>query len=197
MRTSLACLAALALFACDDAKSSAPATPPTPSATPAAPEPKAEPKPSAAPAPTAAASAAADAPKCPPGMTGNALPAYCIKLPAGFAVKDARTLPERGSIAYDTGIDGVSLLISYDSTSFAEQTKDAESELKFGGDKIAKQGVLPGGGKWYEGAHQEYSRVLTVVKGKPPVSLKCSFTYKTKSPPAKDAIDVCRTLAAP
>ncbi|MBK7585795.1 MAG: hypothetical protein IPI67_37110 [Myxococcales bacterium] len=181
------------LFGCDDEKPKAAAPTATATVTPAATA--AAPKPSATAAPSA--SAAADLPKCPAGLTGNALPEYCIKLPGGYAVKDARTLPERGSISYETGSPTESLMISYDSKSVAEQSKEAESEMKFGGDKISKQGNLPGGGKWYEGTHQEYSRLLTVVKGKPPLSLKCSFTFKTKSPPAKEALDVCRSIVLP
>ena len=184
-----------------------------PRATTASPEAGPAPSPTTAPAPAPAveagaataspsgtapaASAAPAAPRCPAGLTGNAVPAYCIKLPAGYSVKDARTTPAKGSIAYETGSPTDALMVSYDSTSIAEQTKDVESELKFGGDKIEKKGDLPGGGKWYLGSHADYERVVTLVKGPAPLTLKCSFAYKPKSAPSKDAIDVCKSIVVP
>ena len=72
------------------------------------------------------------------------MPAFCIKLPASYAVKDARTAPTKGSIAYDTGSHTDNLMISYDTT-----------------------------------------------------SIKCSFAYKPKNPPPKDATDACRSIVIP
>ena len=154
---------------------------------------------SAAPAASAsaAASAAVPPPKCPPGLTGNPVPAFCIKLPAGYAVKDARTAPTRGSISYDTGTQTDNLMVSYDDRSIAEQAKDIEGEMKFGGDKLEKKGDLGGGGKWFQGTHQDYARVVTLVKGPAPLTLKCSFAYKPKSAPPKDAIDACKSIVPP
>jgi len=70
-------------------------------------------------------------------------------------------------------------------------------EMKFGGDKLEKSGDLPGGGKWFQGSHQDYERVVTLVKGPSPLTLKCSFTYKPASAPVKDAIDACKSIVLP
>src|SRR5580704_7943396 len=154
MRTTfgLGGLLALCLLACDksDPASTADASPAMPSASApaAAPPPSA----SAATAPSASAASAAPAPKCSPGFTGNALPAYCIKIPATYT-----------------------LMVSYDTTSLAEQAKDVESELKFGGDKLEKKGDLPGGNKWFQGSHQDYARIIALIKGSGSLVLKCSF----------------------
>jgi hypothetical protein len=157
--------------------------------------------PSAAPAVSASAAPSASAqvalPKCPPGLTGNAVPAFCIKLPAGYTVKDARVSPTRGSISYDTGSTTDNLMVSYDSTTIAEQSKDVESEMKFGGDKLEKKGDLPGGNKWFQGAHQDFERLVTLTKGPAPLTLKCSFAYKPKNAPSKDALDACKSIVVP
>jgi hypothetical protein len=158
--------------------------------------------PSALPAPSATASAGAAAaqlspPKCPSGLTGNSMPAFCIKLPLHYAVKDARTLPTRGSIAYETGTPTDNLMISYDERSIAEQTKDVEGEMKFGGDKLEKKGNFSGGNKWFQGSHQDYARVVTLLKGPGSLTLKCSFTYKPKALPPRDAIEACKSIVVP
>jgi hypothetical protein len=199
MRTPIAvsCLA-FCLFACDkeEAKGIPDAGSPQASASaPAAAEAAAPPS-----APSAAASESAPAlplPTCPAGLTGNAVPAYCMKLPAGYKVKEARTKPDRGSIEYDTGTTTDHLNISYESTPVAQLAKDVEGEMKFGGDKIDKKGDLPGGGKWFKGTHAEYGRIVTLVKGAPPVTLKCSFAYQPTKPPSQVAIDACKTLVLP
>jgi hypothetical protein len=77
------------------------------------------------------------------------------------------------------------------------QAKDVEGEMKFGGDKIEKKGDLPGGGKWFQGSHQEFERVVTLVKGPGTLTFKCSFAYKPKSAPSKEAIDVCKSIVVP
>jgi len=136
-------------------------------------------------------------PKCPPGLTGNPVPAFCIKLPSSYHVKDARLTPEKGSIAYDTGTLTDNLMISYDSTSIAQQTTDVTGEMKFGGDKLEKNGDMPGGNKWFQGSHQDYERIVTLLKGPAPLTFKCSFTYKPKSPPPKEAIDACKSIVLP
>jgi hypothetical protein len=69
--------------------------------------------------------------------------------------------------------------------------------VKFGGDKIEKKGDLPGGNKWFQGSHQDYERVVTLFKGQPPVTIKCSFTYQPKNAPSKDAIDACKSIVIP
>jgi hypothetical protein len=191
------------VFACDkdDAKgtagaASASATPQAATTASAASATSAA-SPSASASPAASASAQANLPKCPPGLTGNAVPAFCIKLPAGYSVKDARISPARGSIAYDTGTSTDALMVSYDSTSIAEQAKDVESEMKFGGDKLEKKGDLPGGNKWFLGAHQDFERIVTLIKGPAPLTLKCSFAYKPKSAPPKDALDACKSIVVP
>jgi len=205
MRSTLTALGLLSLclglLACDkdDAKG---ASTTSSSAAPSASQAAVAPTTSAASAASTAAattapSAAAPGPKCPPGLTGNAVPAYCIKLPAGYTVKDARVSPTRGSIAYDTGAATDDLMVSYDSTSMREQIKNVESELKFGGDKLEKKGDLPGGNKWFLGSHQDYERLVTLIKGPPPLTLKCSFAYKPKSPPPKQAIDACKSIVVP
>jgi hypothetical protein len=56
---------------------------------------------------------------------------------------------------------------------------------------------LPGGGKWFRGSHEDYERVVTLLKGPAPLILKCSFTYKPKSPPAKEAIEACKSIVLP
>ena len=191
---TLLVLAAAACAACDkdDAKAAdaSPAVAPSASVAPTA---SASATASAAPS----ASVAANLPKCPAGLTGNAMPAYCIKIPPSYKVKDARTTPTKGSIGYDTGTTTDNLMVSYDSTSVADQAKDVESELKFGGDKIEKKGDLPGGNKWYQGSHQDYERVVTLIKGQPPLTFKCSFAYQPKNAPPKDAIDACKSIVVP
>jgi hypothetical protein len=145
---------------------------------------------------TSSSVAALPPPKCPAGLTGNAVPAYCIKLPASYKVKEARTAPTRGSIDYDTGSPTDILTISYDVTPLAEMAKDVESEMKFGGDKLEKKGNLAGGNKFFVGTHADFSRVVTLVKGSA-MTLKCSFAYQPKKPPPAGAVDACKTLVVP
>jgi hypothetical protein len=183
----------------NDPKGTAPMGPadtnPLPTASAAAVPPSA----SASAAPVASESPVAGPPPptCPAGLTANPVPAFCIKLPSGYHVKDARIAPAKGSIAYETGTVTDNLMISYDSTPLAEQAKDVASEMKFGGDKLEKKGNLSGGNKWFRGSHQDYERVVTLLKGPPPLTLKCSFTYKPKSQPPKEAIDACRSIVVP
>jgi hypothetical protein len=125
------------------------------------------------------------------------VPAYCIKVPSSYKVKEARTAPTRGSIDYDTGTTTDILTISYDASPLAEVAKDVESEMKFGGDKLEKKGTLPGGNKWFVGTHGEYARVVTLVKAPPSTTLKCSFAYQPKKPPPAGAVDACKTLMVP
>jgi hypothetical protein len=201
----LACVSALflAVVACDnqEKKETAAATsasPPAASSAPAQPSASAA---SASPSATVAASASAATqaplPKCPAGLTGNATPAFCIKLPASYSVKEARTSPTRGSIAYDTGSQTDNLMVSYDESSVGTQAKDVEGEMKFGGDKLVKKGDLPGGNKWFQGSHQDYERIVTLIKGPGPLTLKCSFAFKPKSAPSKEAIDACKSIVVP
>jgi hypothetical protein len=189
------------LPACDNKTDSPPeptatsATAPLPSASTAALVASAN----AAVVPVASASAAAGPPPptCPPGLTGNPVPAFCIKLPASYHVKDARIAPDKGSIAYDTGSTTDNLMVSYDATPLAQQAKDVAGEMKFGGDKLEKKGDLPGGNKWFQGSHADYERVVTLLKGPPPLTLKCSFTYKPASAPPKGAVDACKSIVFP
>ncbi|HXN30378.1 MAG TPA: hypothetical protein VN894_00895 [Polyangiaceae bacterium] len=149
---------------------------------------------------SSAASAAADAPpppKCPAGLTPNAVPAYCIKLPASYSVKQVRSTPKRGSVEYDTGSSTDNLMITYDESPIPQLAKDVESEMKFGGDKLDKKGNLPGGNKWFQGTHGDYARLVTLVKGQGSLTLKCSFAYQPKKAPPKEAIDACRSIAVP
>jgi hypothetical protein len=155
------------------------------------------PAPQSAPAPAKSAADSPPPPKCPPGFTGNGDPAYCIKLPGAYAVKQARITPKRGSIDYDTGTSTDNLTISFDESPISQLSKDVESEMKFGGDKLEKKGNLPGGGKWFQGTHAEYSRIVTLVKGQGSLSLKCSFAYQPKKSPSKDAIDACKSIVVP
>ena len=180
--------------ACDDSSNGA-----SPSASASAPPsaPSAAPPPASTAAATASAPAGPPPPKCPAGLTGNAVPAFCIKLPASYAVKDARITAAKGSIAYDTGVATDNLMISYDDTAIPQLVKDVTGEMKFGGDKLEKSGDLPGGGKWFQGAHQDYERIVTLTKGPSPLTLKCSFTYKPASAPSKDAIDACKSIVVP
>jgi hypothetical protein len=186
------------LLACDDDKK-APAVAPsasvaaTASAAPSAASSTATTSATASAAPTSSVAP----PKCPAGLTGNPVPAFCIKLPAGYVVKDARIAPTRGSIAYDSGNAVDNLMISYDDTPIAQVAKDTESEMKFGQDKIEKKGDLAGGGKWFEGTHAEYRRVVTLFKGPAPLTLKCSFAWQPKNAPPKEAIDACRSIVVP
>jgi hypothetical protein len=145
---------------------------------------------------TSSSVAAIPLPKCPAGLTGNAVPAYCIKLPPSYKVKEARTAPTRGSVDYDTGSPTDILTISYDASPLSEVAKDVESEMKFGGDKLEKKGSLPGGNKFFVGTHADFSRVVTLVKGSA-MTLKCSFAYQPKKPPPAGAIDACKTLIVP
>jgi hypothetical protein len=136
-------------------------------------------------------------PNCPPGLTGNAFPAYCIKVPSTYSVKQARTSPKRGSIEYDTGTTTDNLMITYDDSAVAQLSKDVESEMKFGGDKLQKKGDLPGGNKWFQGTHADYSRIVTLFKGPGSLTLKCSFAYQAKKAPPKEAIDACKSIVVP
>jgi hypothetical protein len=201
MRPSLASIGlAFALFACskEDAKGSATAPSATASATAAAVAPTADAAPSPGPTEDASASAAAlPPPKCPPGLTGNAVPAYCIKLPAGYSVKTARVKPTKGSIDYDTGSATDNLTVSYDDTPLVELSKQVEGEMKFGGDKIEKKGDLAGGGKWFKGSHAEYERIVTLIRAPPPITIKCSFAYQSKKAPPREAIDACKSIVLP
>jgi hypothetical protein len=183
----------------DDPKGTAPMAPadttPLPTASAAAVPPPASD--SAAPAVSESPVAGVPAPTCPAGLTGNPVPAFCIKLPSSYHVKDARITPAKGSIAYDTGVVTDNLMISYDATPLAEQAKDVASEMKFGGDKLEKKGDLSGGNKWFRGSHDDFERVITLFKGPPPLTLKCSFTYKPKSPPPKEAVETCKSIVVP
>jgi hypothetical protein len=191
-------LLAVGLLACDNASSGSAGSAPSASAAVTPPSTaSAAPPATASASASAAASAAVPPPKCPAGLTGNAVPAFCIKLPPSYAVKDARTSPTKGSIAYDTGTQTDNLMISYDETPIASQVKDVEGELKFGGDKIEKKGDLPAGGKWYLGSHQDFERVVSLVKGPATLTFKCSFAYKPKSPPPKDATEACKSIVVP
>lgn len=192
----------LLVTACDkeEAKGTGGATSasaPAASSAPATPSASAAPAASTSAAPSASAAAQVPPPKCPAGLTGNAVPPFCVKLPSGYTVKDARTSPTRGSISYDTGTQTDNLLVSYDETPVGSQAKDVEGEMKFGGDKIEKKGDLPGGGKWFQGSHQEFERVVTLIKGPGTLTFKCSFAYKPKSAPAKEAIDACKSIVVP
>lgn len=136
-------------------------------------------------------------PTCPPGLTGNRTPAYCIKLPGGYAVKESRIAPKRGSIEYDTGTTTDALTVTYDETPVAEMQKQVEGEMKFGHDKLEKKGDLPGGNKWLQGSHDEYARIVTLLKGPAGLTLKCSFAYQPKKPPPAGATDACKSIVVP
>ncbi len=202
MRRTLATLALLpallsTLFACDDPKSSGGAASSASASATATTPPSATASSTAAASATASASAAVPLPKCPAGLTGNGFPAYCIKLPATYKVKEARTSPKKGTIEYDTGNGVDNLTITFDETSVAELVKQTEGEMKFGGDKLDKKGDLPGGNKFFEGTHADYSRIVTLFKAAAPLSLKCSFAYKPKAAPPKEAIDACKSIVVP
>ncbi|HLK38024.1 MAG TPA: hypothetical protein VKU41_14785 [Polyangiaceae bacterium] len=199
MRTTILSVLLLAVLACDkdEAKGSAASTPAASSAPAVASAPPPAAAASATPETSASAAAQAPLPKCPAGFTGNATPAYCIKLPAGYSVKEARASATRGSISYDTGTQTDNLMVSYDESPVATLAKDVEGEMKFGGDKLEKKGDLPGGNKWFLGSHQEFERVVTLIKGPGSLTLKCSFAYKTKSAPSKEAIDSCKSIVMP
>lgn len=150
---------------------------------------------------TAAPSASAAAvppPKCPPGLTGNPVPAYCIKLPASYKVKESRITPKKGSIEYDTSSPVDMLSVTYEETPLAELAKQVEGEMKFGHDKLEKKGDLPAGNKWFQGSHEDYARIVTLFKGPTPLTLKCSFAYQpTKKAPSQEAIDACKSIVVP
>jgi hypothetical protein len=189
-------LALLLVPACDNASPSG-AAPAASAATSASAPAATTPPAAAAAAASASAAAGPPPPKCPPGLTGNPVPAFCIKLPSSYSVKDARVTPAKGSIAYDTGTASDNLMVSYDDTAITQLVKDVTGEMKFGGDKLEKSGDLPGGGKWFQGAHQDYERVVTLIKGPSSLTLKCSFTYKPASAPVKDAIEACKSIVLP
>jgi len=192
---SFGLLLALPLVACDKEEPKATAPPASASESAAAAVPSTPPAPTPSAAPSASA-ASVPLPKCPAGLTGNAVPPYCIKLPAGYTVKQARTTATRGSIDYDTGTTTDLLTVSYDTTAIAALAKDVEGEMKFGGDKLEKKGDLPGGNKWFQGTHAEYARIVTLIKGAG-MTFKCSFAYQPKKPPAAGAVDACKTLVLP
>ena len=198
MRTPIAAsVLALCLFACGKEEAKPAESAPEASAPAATTPPEAAAPPSE---PSAAASASAPSvplPKCPTGLTGNAVPAFCIKLPGEYKVKDARTSADHGSIAYDTGTTTDIFSIAYDATPLAQEAKDVEGEMKFGGDKLEKKGDLPGGGKWFKGSHADFARVVTLVKGPSGLTLKCSFAYQPKKAPSQIAIDACKSIVLP
>jgi hypothetical protein len=188
---------AMSLVTCacgKEAPTAAPAPPPTPSAS-AAPVVDAAPAPSA-PAAAPSAAAATPPPTCPAGFTANAVPAYCIKLPPSYTLKASQTSAALGSITYNTGSPTDALNVSYDDSPMATILKNVEGELKFGSGKIEKKGDLPGGSKWFQGKRDDYSRLVTVIKGAK-YTLKCSFTYKPKAPPPQDAIGACKSMVIP
>ncbi|MGH7434631.1 MAG: hypothetical protein ACRENE_03075 [Polyangiaceae bacterium] len=203
MRTAIVSgLLLVMVAACDKQEAKDTAASASASATASAPAASSAPTPPAGmPSGTAAASASAAPsaalPKCPAGLTGNATPPFCIKVPASYSVKDARTSPTHGSLGYDTGTKTDNLMISYDETPVASQAKDVEGEMKFGGDKLEKKGDLPGGGKWFQGSHQDFERLVTLVKGPGTLIFKCSFAYQPKNAPPKDAIDACKSIVVP
>lgn len=202
MRNTLALSALLTaslLVACEDEKPKGGAASASAAAATSAPAT------ASAPATSATASASASAapassvplPKCAAGFTPNAVPAYCIKLPATYKLKEARVAAKKGTIEYDTGNATDNLTITFDETSIKELTSQTEGEMKFGGDKIDKKGDLPGGNKFFEGTHQDYARVVTLIKAAATFSLKCSFAYKPKAAPPKEAIDACKSIVIP
>ena len=200
MHRALASIGLMLLVSCskEDAKENAASASAT--AAPASVAPPASTPAAATTTASAAASAPGDAPappKCPAGLTGNAMPAYCIKLASGYGVKQARITPKRGSIEYDTGASTDNLMVSYDESPIPQLAKDVESEMKFGGDKLDKKGNLSGGGKWFIGTHAEYERIVTLVKGPGSLTLKCSFAYQPKKAPPKDAIEACKSIVVP
>ena len=73
-------------------------------------------------------------------------------------------------------------MISYDERSIAEQTKDVEGEMKFGGDKLEKKGDLPGGNKWFQGSHQDYARIISLIKGSGSLVLALFYVQTEKRP---------------
>jgi hypothetical protein len=211
MKPSLAAMALLLLSSCskEEAKGSLPSasalapSPPVASALSAPPPSSGSATPAApgAGSPGAAGSSgSADAPpppKCPAGLVGNSVPAYCIKLPAGYSVKQSRISATRGSIEYDTGTTTDNLMVTYDDSPIARLSKDVESEMKFGGDRLDKKGSLPAGNKWFQGTHGDYARLVTLVKGPGTLTIKCSFAYQPKKAPSKEAIDSCRSIVVP
>jgi hypothetical protein len=188
-------LLALPLVACgkEEPQDTAPRASASASASAAVPSTPPAPPPSAGPS---ASAPSVPPPKCPAGLTGNAVPPYCIKLPTGYTVKQARTTAKRGSIDYDTGTTTDVLTVSYDDTAMAGLAKDVEGEMKFGGDKLEKKGDLPGGNKWFQGTHAEYSHIVTLIKGTG-MTFKCSFAYQPKKPPPAGAVDACKSLVLP
>jgi hypothetical protein len=146
--------------------------------------------------PAPSASAETPLPKCPAGFTANAVPPYCIKLPSTYGFKASQTSPQYGSITYRTGSPTESLTVSYDDSPIASTLKNVEAEMKFGQGKLEKKGDLPGGNKWFQGTRDDYTRLMTVIKGAH-CTLKCSFAYKTKAPPQPEAIGACKSLVAP
>ncbi len=200
MHRALASTALILLLSCGKEDPASPSVAASASVAPSATVAPSVPPPSAtAPAP-ASASTEADAPplpKCPSGLVGNAVPAYCIRVPPAYHVKQARLTPKRGSVEYDTGTTTDNLMISFDESPIAQLSKDVESEMKFGGDKLDKKGNLAGGGKWFQGTHAEYSRIVTLVKGPGALTLKCSFAYQPKKPPPKESIESCKSIVVP
>ncbi len=191
----------LLVCACDkESPKDSPASPPAaPSSTAPVPVPPAIDAAAVAPTSSAAPSATAEAPtppKCPAGFAANPFPAYCIKVPASYSIRTSRISPTHGSVDYDTGSTTDNLMVSYDDSPMAAAAKDVEAEMKFGHDKLEKKGVLPGGNKWFQGAHDDYARIVTLIKGTG-LTLKCSFAYKPKQPPPHDALGTCKSLVVP
>jgi hypothetical protein len=200
MKRTLVTVGLLLQLSCskDEAKGIAPSAA-APAPPPSTPPPAATPAPTPS-APSAAANAAPDAPpapKCPAGLTGNPFPAYCIKLPAGYAVKQSKTAHTRGFVEYDTGTTTDIMSVSFEDAKLAQVGKNVESEMKFGGDKLEKKGDLPGGNKWYQGKHADYARLVTLFKGQGSLTLKCSCAYQPKKPPSKEAIGTCKSIVVP
>jgi hypothetical protein len=197
MQRALFTMGLLLSLSCGKNEGTEKAAPAVSSAPPAS----AAPATSAASAPSAPSAAptaeAVPLPTCPAGLTPNAFPAYCIKLPPGYTVKQSRISPKRGSIQYETGTTTDNLMVSYDDSPLAQVAKDVEGEMKFGGDKLEKRGHLPGRSKWYQGSHADYERIIAVVPGPGGLTVKCSFAYQPKKPPPKEGIEACKSIVMP
>ena len=125
------------------------------------------------------------------------MPAYCIKLPTGYSVKESRITPKKGSIEYETGTKTDNLTVTYEENTVAELAKQTEGEMKFAKDKLEKKGDLPGGNKWFQGTHEDYARIVTLMKAPGGLVVKCSFAYKPANAPPKDAVDACKSIVLP
>jgi hypothetical protein len=116
-------------------------------------------------------------------------------VPADWKQLPPELQKDQGTINYAT--DGrVDFHIFYSNASLKTFIQNAEIEAKAPPHKLVNSGPLPGGGKWFEQTNAENTQIIGLYKGKGG-GIKCMLAYTTKTPPAKDVLDACKTIVVP